>query len=72
MDSSGARCCCQLIEPRWRDASLEIAGVAALLWAVHPLQTESVSYLSQRAESLMGLFYLLTLYAFVRRVENRQ
>ena len=38
----------------------------ALLWTVHPLQTESVTYLSQRAESLMGLFYLLTLYGFAR------
>jgi tetratricopeptide (TPR) repeat protein len=57
------------IPPRWSGASLEIAGVTALLWAVHPLQTESVTYLSQRAESLMGLFYLLTLYAFVRGVQ---
>ena len=39
---------------------------AALLWAVHPLQTESVTYLVQRTESLMGLFYLLTLYCFAR------
>ena len=42
---------------------------AALLWAVHPLLTESVTYVAQRAESLMGLFYLLTLYAFVRGVQ---
>ena len=41
----------------------------ALLWAIHPLQTESVTYVIQRAESLMGLFYLLTLYCFVRAVE---
>ena len=34
----------------------------ALLWTVHPLQTESVTYIVQRAESLMGLSsYLLTL-----------
>jgi tetratricopeptide (TPR) repeat protein len=43
-----------------------MAFAAALLWALHPLQTESVAYVVQRAESLMGLFYLLTLYAFVR------
>jgi tetratricopeptide (TPR) repeat protein len=40
----------------------------ALLWIVHPLQTESVTYVVQRAESLMGLFYLLTLYCFIRGV----
>ena len=43
-----------------------VALVVALLWAVHPLQTESVTYIVQRAESLMGLFYLLTLYSFIR------
>ena len=42
------------------------AFAVALLWAVHPLQTESVAYVVQRAESLMGLCYLLTLYCFVR------
>ena len=43
-----------------------LALAIALLWAVHPLQTESVTYIVQRAESLMGLFYLLTLYCFLR------
>jgi len=47
-----------------------IALAVALLWTVHPLQTEAVSYISQRCESLMGLFYLLTLYCFVRGVEG--
>ena len=45
------------------------AFVGALLWAVHPLQTESVTYLVQRAESLAGLFYLLTLLGFIRWAE---
>lgn len=44
-------------------------GVAAL-WALHPLQTESVTYIIQRAESLVGLCYLFTLYAFIRSVEK--
>lgn len=38
----------------------------ALAWALHPLQTESVTYVIQRAESLMALCYLVTLYAVVR------
>ena len=41
---------------------------AALLWVVHPLDTEAVTYVAQRAESLMALFYLLTLYCFIRGV----
>jgi tetratricopeptide (TPR) repeat protein len=42
------------------------ALAVAAIWVVHPLQTESVSYVIQRAESLMGLWYLLTLYCFIR------
>ena len=52
---------------RWLGADATwAAGAAALLWTLHPLQTESVSYIVQRAESLMGLCYLLTFYAFIR------
>jgi tetratricopeptide (TPR) repeat protein len=47
------------------------AFFVAVIWVVHPLQTESVTYVVQRAESLMGLFYLLTLYCFVRVAESR-
>ena len=43
-----------------------IALACALLWMVHPLQTECVNYLSQRTESIMGLCYLLTLYCAIR------
>jgi Tfp pilus assembly protein PilF len=43
-----------------------IAFAVALLWILHPLQTEAVTYVIQRAESMMGLFYLLTLYCFIR------
>lgn len=50
-----------------RESSATLLGFSvALLWTVHPLQTESVTYVVQRAESLMGLFYLLTMYCFAR------
>ena len=42
------------------------ALAVALSWLTHPLQTQSVTYTIQRIESLMGLFYLLTLYCFSR------
>ena len=56
------------LRPRYGEAALPLAACAALLWTLHPLQTEAVTYISQRAESLMGLFYLLTLYGFIRSV----
>ena len=41
----------------------------ALIWVVHPLQTQAVTYIIQRLESLMGMFYLATLYAFIRSLD---
>lgn len=59
-----------LLSPTLRDrygaAADGLAFAVALLWLVHPLQTESVTYVVQRAEGLMGLFYLLTLYGLAR------
>jgi protein O-mannosyl-transferase len=48
-----------------------LAGSAALVWAIHPLQTESVTYVSQRTELLVSLFYLLTLSCAIRGAGSR-
>jgi len=55
-----------ILAPRFGQASTALAFCIALVWMLHPLQTESVTYVIQRMESLMGLFYLLTLYCFIR------
>lgn len=46
--------------------SIALGCATSLLWALHPLQTESVTYVVQSSESLMGLFVLLTLYCSIR------
>ncbi len=51
-------------------APLWLAFVIALIWLVHPIQTQSVTYIIQRSESMMGLFYLLTLYCVIRGTES--
>ncbi|MBI3011354.1 MAG: tetratricopeptide repeat protein [Candidatus Omnitrophica bacterium] len=43
-----------------------LALTATLVWMVHPLLTESVDYIIQRTELLMGFFLLLTLYSVIR------
>jgi tetratricopeptide (TPR) repeat protein len=45
----------------------DVACAVALLWVVHPLNSEVVDYLTERTESLMALCYLLALYASIRR-----
>jgi protein O-mannosyl-transferase len=46
--------------------SLQLPLFAALLFAVHPLNTDSVSYISSRSAVLATFFYLLSLYTFLR------
>jgi len=43
-----------------------LAAAITLIWEVHPLQSESVTYIIQRGELLMSLFLLLTLYCTLR------
>jgi len=49
------------VHERWRGRSALLGAFIALLWLVHPLQTQSVTYIVQRAESLAGMWYVLTL-----------
>lgn len=46
---------------------------AALIWLVHPIQTQSVTYVVQRMNSLAALFYVLSvlLYARARQTDHR-
>src|SRR4029078_8113295 len=54
---------------RFAGASAPLAFAGALIWLAHPLQTSAVTFIVQRAESLMGLFYLTTLYCSIRAAE---
>ncbi len=47
-----------------------IALVAALIFAVHPAQTEAVTYLSGRSMSLMTLLGLLSVYLSLQRTST--
>ncbi len=55
-----------VLSDRFGRAATPLALSVALVWAVHPLQTAAVTYIIQRTESLMGLFYLSTLYCVIR------
>src|SRR6202158_1773882 len=54
------------LKKRFGPWSADLAFCVALLWTLHPLNTEAVTYVTQRTELMMGLFYLLTLYAGLR------
>ncbi len=54
------------LAPIFGDAADGVGFAMALLWALHPLDTESVTYVIQRSESMAGLFAVLTLYCVIR------
>ncbi|MDY6905439.1 MAG: tetratricopeptide repeat protein [Thermodesulfobacteriota bacterium] len=47
------------IPPQW------IALLSAMLWLVHPLNTQSVTYIVQRYNSLAALFFLTSLLLYI-------
>jgi tetratricopeptide (TPR) repeat protein len=57
------------LRERFGASSTSLACAIALIWLVHPLHTQAVTYIVQRVESLMGLFFLLTLYGAIRAAE---
>ena len=42
----------------------------SLLFLIHPIQTETVTYISGRASGLMAFFFLLALFLYIKRSES--
>ena len=55
---------------RLHESADGLAFAIALLWLIHPLNTMAVTYITQRCESMMGLFFLVTIYAFLRASQS--
>ena len=48
------------------EESRQIPFWAALLFLIHPIQTEAVTYISGRASGLMAFFYLLAFFLYLK------
>jgi tetratricopeptide (TPR) repeat protein len=55
----------QMTRAYWRSAFV------AAVFAIHPLRVESVAWVAERKDVLSGLFFVLTLAAYVRYVRER-
>lgn len=42
-----------------------VACIAALLWAIHPLQVESIAWISERKNVLSGLFFFAAFHSYL-------
>ncbi|MBK8442824.1 MAG: tetratricopeptide repeat protein [Sphingobacteriales bacterium] len=57
---------------RWRDTSLQVAGFAALCFAIHPLHVESVAWISERKDVLYAFFMLPALWCYGHYLKKQQ
>ena len=53
-------------EGKGRGNAFKISFLGSLLWLVHPIQTQSVSYIWQRLASLSTLFFLLSFLCYIK------
>jgi len=51
---------------RYRSIGFKVAFLASLLFIVHPVQTQSVTYIVQRMSSMAAMFYLLCMVLFIK------
>lgn len=59
----------KLVE-RYGPRATTIALLVATLWVVHPIQTQAVTYVYQRIESMMAFFFIASFYCFVRSQQS--
>jgi len=55
-----------------RFTSVPVAACAAAVFLLHPMQTQSVTYIYQRFEALMGMFLLAGLLCLVRAADGKR
>lgn len=60
----------ELLAPR-TPAAAGAAAAGALFWSLHPLRVESVAWISERRDVLCGLFFLLSVLAYLRMCRER-
>ncbi len=55
-----------LLRERYGKDAFLLAFGATLLWAIHPIHVTSVTYIVQRMSSMAGLFYILSMYGYLK------
>ena len=54
------------LRTKYGDNAYPIALLATLLWAINPVQTQAVTYLVQRMASMAGMFYIMSMYFYLK------
>lgn len=55
-----------LLKEKYKKHSYSIALLATLFWAINPVHVTAVTYIVQRMASMAALFYILTMYCYLK------
>ncbi len=55
-----------LLKEQYANIAYPVALLATVLWSVHPVFVTSVSYIVQRMTSMAGLFYIMSMYFYLK------
>jgi len=55
-----------LLRERYEKRAYAVALLSSFLWAINPLQVTAVSIIVQRMASMAGLFYLISIYSYLK------
>lgn len=60
-----------IFSSNYRKEAYHIALLTSVLWALSPIQTQAVTYIVQRMTSLAAMFYVISIYFYIRgRISN--
>ena len=54
------------VAARYGPNSYFVAFLSAILWAINPIQTQAITYIVQRMASMAGMFYIISMYLYLR------
>jgi Flp pilus assembly protein TadD len=61
-----------VLKARYEPNSYFIALLATVLWAVNPVQIQGVTYIVQRMASMAGMFYIISMYFYLKGRTSEQ
>lgn len=51
---------------KYESNAYSLAFLATILWAINPIQTQAVTYIVQRMASMAGMFYIMSMFFYVK------
>jgi Tfp pilus assembly protein PilF len=61
-----------LLKAKYGPNSYFIALLSTLFWAINPVQTQAITYIVQRMASMAGMFYIMSMYFYLRGRTSEQ